>query len=219
MKKKGKKPIKKAAPKKTVKKAAKKAPVKKKASKKAKPLKTQKKQKLSTQKPAKLKATKKVKTTPIVITNDIPQPKKTPEVRFSTRVLSMGKTELDKFKKVLEQQLQELQSDFGKKYQNMTSTALPDINDQASAESERNFEIRIKDRERKLIGKVQEALKKVAEGTYGICESCGEAIGTKRLMARPVTNLCINCKAEMEADEKREESLLVSLQQSKSSPL
>ena len=122
----------------------------------------------------------------------------------------MTKAELDKFKSVLERQLQELQSDFGRELQTMGSPALADINDQATLESERSFELRIKDRERKLIGKVQEALKKVGDGSYGVCESCGEAISVKRLMARPVTSFCINCKSEMEAQETREENNLQS---------
>lgn len=122
----------------------------------------------------------------------------------------MTKAELEKFKKILETQLSELQSDFGKDMQTMESATLPDINDQASLESERSFEIRIRDRERKLIGKVQESLRKIADGSYGICVSCGDAIGAKRLMARPVTDLCINCKSEMEAEERREETLLQS---------
>ena len=120
----------------------------------------------------------------------------------------MTKAELDKFKKVLERQLHDLQTDFGKELQTMGSPALADINDQATLESERSFELRIKDRERKLIGKVQEALKKIGDGTYGVCESCGESIGVKRLLARPVTSFCINCKSEMEAAESREEQML-----------
>lgn len=124
--------------------------------------------------------------------------------------MDMTKAELDKFKSVLERQLQELQSDFGRELQTMGSPALADINDQATLESERSFELRIKDRERKLIGKVQEALKKVGDGSYGVCESCGEAISVKRLMARPVTSFCINCKSEMEAQETREENNLQS---------
>jgi len=120
----------------------------------------------------------------------------------------MNKTELEKFKKVLEKQLQQLQTDFGKEIPNLGGPALADVNDQASFESDRNFEIRIKDRERKLINKVKEAIKKISEGTYGVCESCNEAISSKRLMARPVTTYCINCKAEMEAAEKREEAMM-----------
>jgi DnaK suppressor protein len=122
----------------------------------------------------------------------------------------MTKPELENFKKVLERQLQDLQSDFGRDLQSMGSPALADINDQATLESERSFELRIKDRERKLIGKVQDALKKIGDGSYGICESCGEPIGVKRLLARPVTSFCINCKSEMEAEERREESMLQS---------
>lgn len=127
----------------------------------------------------------------------------------------MERAEIEKFKAVLEKQLHDLQTDFGKEMQSMDSPALADINDQASLESERSFELRIKDRERKLIGKVQEALKKIGDGTYGICESCGETINVKRLQARPVTSYCINCKAEMEAEERREETAL----QSEGNPL
>jgi DnaK suppressor protein len=122
----------------------------------------------------------------------------------------MTKTELESLKATLERQLKDLQSDFGREMQSMGSPALADINDQATLESERSFELRIKDRERKLIGKVMEALKKIGDGTYGVCDSCGEAIGVKRLQARPVTNYCINCKAEMEAEERREENVLQS---------
>src|SRR5271154_46385 len=122
----------------------------------------------------------------------------------------MDKAELNKFKGVLEKQLHELQADFGRELQTMGSPALADINDQATLESERSFELRIKDRERKLIGKVQDALRKIGDGTYGVCESCSEPIGVKRLLARPVTSFCINCKSEMEAEERREESMLQS---------
>jgi len=122
----------------------------------------------------------------------------------------MTKAELDNLKATLERQLHTLQTDFGKEIQTMGSPALADINDQATLESERSFELKIKDRERKLIGKVQEALKKIGDGSYGVCDSCGEAIGVKRLQARPVTSFCINCKAEMEAEERREESVLQS---------
>ncbi len=127
----------------------------------------------------------------------------------------LEKSDLEKFKAILEKQLQELQVDFGKEMASMGSPALADINDQATLESERSFELRIKDRERKLIGKVQEALKKIGDGTYGVCESCGDAIAVKRLQARPVTSYCINCKAEMEAEERRDESVA----QSESNPL
>lgn len=128
----------------------------------------------------------------------------------------MKKTEVAKLKEMLEKQLKELQSDLTRNLaQPMTTPALADINDQASFETERSFELRIKDRERKLISKVQEALKKISDGSYGVCVSCGEPIGVKRLQARPVTDLCINCKSEMEAEERREESF----EKSQGSPL
>ena len=65
----------------------------------------------------------------------------------------------------------------------------PDPNDRASLESDRNFELRIRDRERKLIMKMQEAIKRIDDGIFGICEVCGGPISEKRLMARPVTTL------------------------------
>jgi DnaK suppressor protein len=78
----------------------------------------------------------------------------------------------------------------------------PDFVDQASAESEVDFTLHIKERESKLILKIQEALQRLDEGTFGICEECDEEISEKRLKARPVTTLCIDCKKEQEAREK-----------------
>ena len=80
---------------------------------------------------------------------------------------------------------------------------LPDPNDRASLESDRNFELRIRDRERKLIAKMQEAIKRIDDGTFGLCESCGGNISEKRLQARPVTTLCIDCKTKEEKMEKQ----------------
>ena len=122
----------------------------------------------------------------------------------------MKKSDLVKFKKVLENQLEDLQKEASVKLveSNSTTTALPDVNDQASFETERNFELRIKDRGRKLISKYQKVLRKIEDGSYGVCESCGGEIGLKRLQARPVTTLCIQCKSEMEAEERRQENLM-----------
>jgi DnaK suppressor protein len=69
-------------------------------------------------------------------------------------------------------------------------------------ETDRNFMLRIRDRERKLITKIKEALERIEDGTYGLCEACGEPIGEKRLLARPVTTLCIECKARQEKQER-----------------
>ena len=80
--------------------------------------------------------------------------------------------------------------------------SFPDMTDRATLESERNFELRIRDRERKLIMKLQEAIRRINEGTFGICEVCGGVISEERLIARPVTTLCINCKTKQEKLEK-----------------
>ncbi len=77
----------------------------------------------------------------------------------------------------------------------------PDMNDQATAEADQNFALRIKDRERKLIKKIDEALERLSTRTYGICEGCGEEIPLKRLKARPVTTFCIACKTQQEQEE------------------
>lgn len=74
--------------------------------------------------------------------------------------------------------------------------------DQASMESDRGLMLRIKERERKLIVKIKDALGRLEAGTVGICEECGEEIPERRLMARPVTSLCIECKKRQETAER-----------------
>jgi DnaK suppressor protein len=69
-------------------------------------------------------------------------------------------------------------------------------------ESDRNTELRIRDRERKLISKIEKTLLRIEEGDFGICEVCGEPISFKRLEARPVTTHCIECKTSEEEEEK-----------------
>ena len=78
----------------------------------------------------------------------------------------------------------------------------PDPTDRAALETDRNFLLRVKDRERKLISKVDEALKRLDDGSFGTCELCGELISAKRLEVRPVTTCCIECKTEEEEHEK-----------------
>jgi len=80
--------------------------------------------------------------------------------------------------------------------------SFPDPTDQASMETDRNFDLRIKDRERKLIRKIDQAMLRIKDGEFGICESCGGDISVKRLQARPVTTLCIDCKTEQEQEER-----------------
>jgi DnaK suppressor protein len=68
--------------------------------------------------------------------------------------------------------------------------------------ADQNFMLRLKEREQKLLKKIDEALDRITQGTFGICESCGGEISFKRLKARPVTTLCIECKTKQEEDEK-----------------
>lgn len=86
--------------------------------------------------------------------------------------------------------------------QHKTPEALPDVSDQASAEEDQRFSMRIMEREQKLLKKVNEALGRMKNQTYGICEQCGEDIPYKRLKARPVTTFCIECKTLQEQKER-----------------
>ena len=79
----------------------------------------------------------------------------------------------------------------------------PDPNDRASQEEEFSLELRTRDRERRLIKKIDEALVKINEGEYGYCEGCGVDIGIRRLEARPTADLCIDCKTLAEIKEKQ----------------
>ncbi len=79
----------------------------------------------------------------------------------------------------------------------------PDPNDRATQESEFAMELRARDRERKLIKKINESITHIEEGEYGYCESCGVEIGIRRLEARPTANLCIDCKTLDEIREKQ----------------
>lgn len=80
--------------------------------------------------------------------------------------------------------------------------SFPDLSDQATAEVDQNFTLRLKEREQKLLKKIDDALDRMATHTYGICLRCGEEIPYKRLKARPVTTLCIDCKTQQEREEK-----------------
>ena len=85
---------------------------------------------------------------------------------------------------------------------NSNQENLADVGDQATAVADQNFLLRLKEREQKLLKKIDEALERIANGTFGICESCEGEIGFKRLKARPVTTLCIDCKTQQEQEEK-----------------
>ncbi len=79
---------------------------------------------------------------------------------------------------------------------------IPDPNDRATLEEGRNWSLRLRDRDRRLIGKIREALGRLEAGTFGTCTACGRPISAARLRARPVTDLCIDCKTEAERAER-----------------
>ena len=116
----------------------------------------------------------------------------------------LSKKNKEYFKDMLSQRLSTLLDEANKTVSGMTDLGdnFPDPTDRASLESDRNFTLRIRDRERRLIGKIQEALVRIENETFGICEECGEEISEERLIARPVTTLCIQCKKKQENEEK-----------------
>jgi DnaK suppressor protein len=111
--------------------------------------------------------------------------------------------DLEYFRKLLASMLEEAQQKGDSTLEELTDSneVFADPADRATAESDRSFTLRIRDRERRLIRKIQAALQRIEDGSYGICEDCGEEIGVPRLKARPVTKLCINCKSKQEEDE------------------
>jgi DnaK suppressor protein len=121
----------------------------------------------------------------------------------------MKKERLAYFRELLNERLQVLLNEAEKTVTGMTNdkNTFPDPTDRANLETDRNFELRIRDRERKLILKIKEALARIEDGTFGICEECGEDITDERLKARPVTTLCIECKTKAEAEESQKAAL------------
>ena len=116
----------------------------------------------------------------------------------------MDKEKLEQFRKQLLEKKEDILKEVGKTLSEMTgqTSNVPDPNDRATIESGMSFELRIRDRERKLLSKIDEAIARIDDGSYGICEDCDEEIGLKRLEARPVTTLCIDCKTIQETKEK-----------------
>ena len=116
----------------------------------------------------------------------------------------MDEKDVAYFKELLTNRLQELLSHADDTVVGMAGSreTFPDPTDRASLESDRNFMLRIRDRESKLIKKIKKALQRIENGTFGICEKCGEEIAIARIKARPVTTQCIECKTREEAREK-----------------
>ena len=111
--------------------------------------------------------------------------------------------ELQTLKGILDEQLNELLSQSREAVTELTEVRETDADplDLAVTESNRDFTLRMADRERRLLGKIRYALERMQNGEYGVCESCGAPITFGRLMARPVATLCIDCKTEAEQVE------------------
>lgn len=118
----------------------------------------------------------------------------------------MNDKQLEHFKKILNAWKQELMKEVDNTISEMKEasvTMLADPNDRATQEETFNLELRTRDRERKLLKKIDDALKQIDAKDYGYCESCGIEIGIRRLEARPTAVLCIDCKTLDEMREKR----------------
>ena len=117
----------------------------------------------------------------------------------------MSAAQLKHFETILKNWKGELMHEVDRTVHHMQDDAsnFPDPNDRASQESEFSLELRTRDRERRLIKKIDESLKEIESGDYGFCESCGIEIGIRRLEARPTASLCIDCKTLDEIREKQ----------------
>lgn len=117
----------------------------------------------------------------------------------------MNKKDIARFKKLLEERRQAiLQATEAVREEGMgfEQADLPDEVDLASSEAGQSLNLRLRDRELVLLKKIDKTLKKIDAGEFGVCERCGEEIGLKRLEARPVAEMCIRCKEELEKVEK-----------------
>lgn len=118
----------------------------------------------------------------------------------------MRKRDLEKFKKILTEQRDQLAGNAKRALTgdvHLDPDDFPDEMDSASSEINLSFTGRLRERERHLLGKIEQALEKIESNEYGLCENCGEEVGLKRLEARPVAELCIDCKSEQERLERR----------------
>jgi len=117
----------------------------------------------------------------------------------------LNQKDLKRFKKMLEDSKASLLESAKRtlmEESNFDTDDLPDEIDLASSEYAQSMVFRLRDREKFLLMKIDRALKRVDDGTFGVCERCEEDISIKRLEARPVTTLCIRCKEEQEKREK-----------------
>ena len=117
----------------------------------------------------------------------------------------MGPAQIEHFKKILEGWLSELKSETNRTVTHMQDETAnhPDPTDRATQETDMALELRGRDRDRKLIKKIEDSIVHLNSGDFGFCENCGEDIGLKRLEARPTASLCIDCKTIAEIREKQ----------------
>jgi DnaK suppressor protein len=118
---------------------------------------------------------------------------------------ALTKKELKKFQEMLQEKRREVLDRARRMLSEgmaLDTNDLPDEMDLASSEYIQSFEFRLRGREKSLLTKLDLALKKIEEGTFGVCEICEEPIGKKRLEARPETTLCIKCKEDQEREER-----------------
>jgi DnaK suppressor protein len=124
----------------------------------------------------------------------------------ATSSKALNKKELKKFQELLEEKrksvLERARQMLSVENMALDTNDLPDEMDLASSEYLQSFEFRLRGREKSLLSKLDLALKKIDDGTFGICEICEEPIGKKRLEARPETTLCIKCKEDQEREER-----------------
>ena len=117
----------------------------------------------------------------------------------------MGEPMRKHFTKILQKWKQDLMQEVDRTVDHMKDEAanFPDPSDRASQEEEFSLELRARDRERKLIKKIDETLARIADDDYGYCDKCGVEIGIKRMESRPTATLCIDCKTLDELKEKQ----------------
>ena len=117
----------------------------------------------------------------------------------------MRKRDLERLKKKLLAEKERIVSNAADTKKDISNPNVDDLQDEvdiASSEITQTVHLRLRDREKMLLDKIEQSLKRIDEGTYGVCETCGEDISLKRLDARPVATLCIRCKEEQEKMEK-----------------
>jgi len=143
-----------------------------------------------------IKTAKSLKTTKKTVATKSSKPKK--ETKLSPREKKLK----DIRKKLLFQKKSLLVEALAALNELPEQTVFSDLGDQASAEIDRNFMLRLRGRERKLLKKIEEAIDRIEHGVFGICDKCGLDIDIRRLEARPVTTMCIECKTLQEEEEK-----------------